>query len=185
VTTILVRGANIPLRDGGGSDVKGLVLGVGWGVASVDVNLFAILCGQDRRVRGEGDFLFWGQTIAREDSAFVLDVGTRPGPSPDLGQVVIDLSAVGDDVHFVHVVVATLEDGGSLKSLGGIRARAVNAHTGEILATYENSAGYDVESCVVIWEVYRRQGQWKLRAVDQGWRDGMSALANTYGVEVS
>jgi stress response protein SCP2 len=185
MTAILVRGANVPLRDSGGRDVQALVLGVGWGGASVDVNLFAILCGRDRRVRGDGDFLFWGQTIAREDSAFVLDVGTRSGPSPDQGQVVIDLGAVGDDVHYIHVVVATLEDGGTLKSLGGLQARAVDAHTGEILAMYDNPGGYNIESCVVIWEVYRRQGQWKLRAVDQGWRDGMSALANTYGVEVT
>lgn len=53
---------------------------------------------------------------------------------------------------------------------------AVDAHTGEVLATYANPTGYGEETCAVIWEVYRRNGKWKLKAVDQGvgrWRAGV------------
>lgn len=181
----LIRGANAPLQDAQGVDLRGVILGVDWTGPSADVNLFAILCGPDRRVRGEGDFLFWGQPVAHEDAAFLLDVGTRSGPPSDRGQVVIDLAATPEEVHFIHVVVGAVDEGNTLDALGSLRARALNAHTGEVIATYENRQGYTDESCVVVWEIYRRQGRWKLRAVDQGWRGGIGVLANTYGVDVA
>ncbi len=184
MSVALIRGANAVLKEANGARLTGLTLGVGW-AKGADVNLFAVLCGSDRRVRGEGDFLFWSQPVAPGDAVFLLDAGTRKGPAADAAQVVIDLAALTDDIHFVHVIVAAVEDGVTLDSLGSLKARAVNTHTGETVATYENQEGYDSESCAVIWEVYRRQGEWKLRAVDQGWRGGIGVLANTYGVDVA
>ncbi len=185
MSVALIRGANVPLQDAHGADLGGVILGVDWTGAFADVNVFAVLCGRDRRVRGEGDFLFWGQPIAHDDAAFLIDVGTRSAPPNDRGQVVVDLTATADDVHFIHVVVGAVDAGNALDALGSLRARAINAHTGEVIATYENSQGYTEESCVVVWEVYRRQGRWKLRAVDQGWRGGIGVLANAYGVDVA
>lgn len=39
-------------------------------------------------------------------------------------------------------------------------------------------------SALVWGEVYRRDGDWRLRAVGQGWADGLAGLARDYGVQV-
>jgi tellurium resistance protein TerD len=38
---------------------------------------------------------------------------------------------------------------------------------------------------MVFGEVYRHNGEWKFRAVGQGYTGGMAALAVNYGVEVA
>lgn len=37
---------------------------------------------------------------------------------------------------------------------------------------------------LVCAEIFRRQGGWRLRAVGQGYRDGLAGLARDYGVTV-
>ncbi len=39
------------------------------------------------------------------------------------------------------------------------------------------------ESALILVEVYRRQGQWKMRAVGQGYAQGWSALASAHGAD--
>ena len=39
-------------------------------------------------------------------------------------------------------------------------------------------------SALVWGELYLRNGNWRLRAVGQGWADGLAGLARDYGVNV-
>ena len=39
-------------------------------------------------------------------------------------------------------------------------------------------------SALVWGELYLRNGNWRLRAVGQGWSDGLAGLARDYGVNV-
>lgn len=44
--------------------------------------------------------------------------------------------------------------------------------------------GLTSERALVLGEVYRREGRWRLRAVGQGWDGGLSGLATDYGVTI-
>lgn len=37
---------------------------------------------------------------------------------------------------------------------------------------------------MLVAEFYRHRGGWKLRAVGQGWSDGLAGLARAHGVDV-
>ena len=39
-------------------------------------------------------------------------------------------------------------------------------------------------SALVWGELYLRNGDWRLRAVGQGWADGLAGVARDYGVDV-
>jgi stress response protein SCP2 len=41
-----------------------------------------------------------------------------------------------------------------------------------------------VETALVCAEMYRRNAQWRLRAVGQGYSDGLAGLARDFGVDV-
>ena len=45
-------------------------------------------------------------------------------------------------------------------------------------------AGLSTESAVVCVEIYRRGEQWKVRAVGQGYDDGLAGIASAFGVDV-
>ncbi|MFD0569776.1 TerD family protein [Kitasatospora gansuensis] len=40
-------------------------------------------------------------------------------------------------------------------------------------------------AAMLVAELYRHQGSWKLRAVGQGWSDGLAGLARAHGVQIA
>ncbi len=184
MTMQLAKGGNAPLQLSSGEQARGVVVSVTWEFPSIEANLFSILCGANRRVRGEGDFLFWDQPSAPSGEAFLLEGMGRMTPGGDRAQAVLDLDGAAPDLDRISLALGTVDEGVTLRTLGRMKARVWDAHTGEVLVTYRNDDGYGDETCVVVWEVYRRKGEWKVKAVDQGWTDGVPALARAYGVDV-
>lgn len=87
----------------------------------------------------------------------------------------VDLDAVPAAVHTVGVVLV-LPPGGPAR-FGAVPACyvAVADPEGAELVGY-TLTGLDVETAVVALELYRRQGAWKVRAVGQGYAEGLRAL---------
>ncbi|MFD3761417.1 TerD family protein [Streptomyces sp. NPDC058622] len=87
----------------------------------------------------------------------------------------VDLDAVPAAVHTVGVVLV-LPPGGPVR-FGAVPASyvAVADPEGTELAGY-TLTGLDGETAVVALELYRRQGAWKVRAVGQGYAEGLGAL---------
>ena len=160
--TALARGENRPLP-GDGAPVT-VTVGCAW---PLDVS--ALLLGTGGRVRSDADFVFFNQPVA-------------PGVSLHHGHgrgdvVRVDPGAVPADVATV-VVIASLDGSGPPTFAG---AGPVEAGIGPL--TFPMT-GLTTESAVVCVEVYRRGDQWKVRAVGQGYDDGLAGIARAFGVDV-
>lgn len=55
------------------------------------------------------------------------------------------------------------------------------AATSQLTSTPDEAA---IMPTLICAEIYRRQGAWRLRAIGQGYRDGLAGLARDYGVSV-
>ena len=135
--------------------------------AAVDVS--ALLLGPDGRVRSDADLVFFNNPVG-------------PGVSCHHGQghgnvVRVDTRALPTDV--VTVVVAASLDGSGPPTFAG--AGPLVAAVGPL--TFE-MAGLNTETAVVCVEIYRRGERWKVRAVGQGYDDGLAGLADAFGVHV-
>ncbi|WP_141204401.1 TerD family protein [Streptomyces griseorubiginosus] len=97
-------------------------------------------------------------------------------------RLAVDLGAVPEAVHRVHVLLALPAAGGPV-SFGAVAAPfvAVTGLDGTELVSY-TIVGLDAESAVVALELYRRQGAWKVRAVGQGYADGLAELLGDQGL---
>ncbi len=104
-----------------------------------------------------------------------------PGGSADRHRFAVDLDAVADEVHRVGVLLS-LPPGGPGR-FGAVAAShvAVTDMDGTGLAEY-TLTGLEAETAVVALEIYRRQGSWKVRAVGQGYADGLAALFADQGL---
>ncbi|MEV7524581.1 TerD family protein [Streptomyces sp. NPDC091371] len=93
----------------------------------------------------------------------------------------VDLDAVAAEVHRVGVLIS-LPPGGPAR-FGSVAASHVSVAgmDGTELAEY-TLTGLDAETAVVALELYRRQGAWKVRAVGQGYADGLAALFADQGL---
>ncbi|MGW0897270.1 TerD family protein [Streptomyces goshikiensis] len=104
-----------------------------------------------------------------------------PGEVSGRHRFTVDLDAVGPAVHRVALVLV-LPPGGPVR-FGAVPASylAVAEPDGAEIAGYTLD-GLDSETAVVALELYRRQGAWKVRAVGQGYADGLGALLADAGL---
>ncbi|MFD7401251.1 TerD family protein [Streptomyces sp. NPDC059866] len=93
-------------------------------------------------------------------------------------RLAVDLDAMPDTVHRVHVLLALPGGvGGGPNRFGALAAPyvAVTGLDGTEVASY-TITGLEAETAVVALELYRRQGAWKVRAVGQGYAGGLAEL---------
>lgn len=162
------------------SDVSSLRLSVRWGCGSnpVVVDLVALILGPDRRVRTDADMIFYNHTATADGS--VVHAGKVTADAGGSDDVLVDLTAVDADVHSLTVAAST--DGAAFGEVDHLEWW-VAGERAEPVARFPVS-GLTSERALVLGEVYRRDGHWRLRAVGQGWAGGLAGLATDYGVSV-
>lgn len=139
--------------------------------ASVDVS--ALLVNSAGRVRSDADFVFFNQPTGP-------GVVYRHGNGgPDV--VGVQTSALPADVDKV-VVTASL-DGRGPTTFASVGALTATIESGPTALTFPIS-GLTTESGVVCVEIYRRNGAWKVRAIGQGYDDGLAGIASAFGVNL-
>lgn len=143
------------------------------------VDLSALLLDGDGKVRSDDDMVFFNQPMA--EGGAVRHVAASLGTGE---RIVIDLRVLPSSVCQVALVASCDPDDMS-------QTFASVDHL-EVWATQETgaSATFTVppltggERAVVLLEVYRRSGAWKVRAVGQGYADGLAGVATDFGVQV-
>ncbi|MBP2406488.1 General stress protein 16U [Streptomyces netropsis] len=153
---------------------------LGWrsgpGVPDVDASALLLAAG---KVRSDADFVFYNQAV--HASGAVRHEGKRPAGDEMTDTLTVDLSAVEPAIETV--VLAASADGGSFGQVPGLHIRVFDAAGGAELARFD-STDATVETAFVLGELYRRQGEWKFRAVGQGYGSGLAGLATDYGISV-
>ena len=162
--TALARGENRPLP----------AATVAVTVTSTDsVDVSALLLGEDGKVRSDADLVFFNNPVGP---------GVEYRHGRGAGDVVaVDTAALPRDVSTV-VVTASLDGSGPATFAGAGRLVATVTATGEPL-TFEMS-GLTTEAAVVCVEIYRRNDTWKVRAVGQGYDDGLAGIATAFGIDI-
>ncbi|MEV7544277.1 TerD family protein [Streptomyces sp. NPDC089915] len=98
-----------------------------------------------------------------------------PGEAAGRHALAVDLDAVAPEVHSIGVLLV-LPPGGPAR-FGAVPAPhvVVAEPGGEGFAAFALT-DLDAETALTALELYRRQGAWKVRAVGQGYADGLAAL---------
>ncbi|MBW8800372.1 MAG: TerD family protein [Streptomyces sp.] len=98
-------------------------------------------------------------------------------------RLAVDLDAMPETVHRVNVLIALPAVPGGPFRFGALAAprAAVTGLDGTEVAGY-TLTGLDAESAVVALELYRRQAAWKIRAVGQGYAEGLTGLLADQGL---
>ncbi|MCK9924759.1 TerD family protein [Frankia sp. AgPm24] len=151
----------------------------------LDADVSVLLLGDDGRVRSNDDLIFYNQPSGA-GGAVRLRGKTR---TPDDESVVytdiidLDMDDVPDSVERVLLAASLDGDLGSLADLKYLGLRLLRGSDAVELLRFDVAATQQ-ETAFVLGEVYRRAGQWKFRAVGQGYDSGLGTLVTEYGVEV-
>jgi stress response protein SCP2 len=143
--------------------------------APVRLDVSGLLLTGDGKVRSDDDFVFYNQP-----SAPGVTYRSGGGTAPDA--ITVDTVAVPPGIEKI-VVTASPDAAG--QTFQGIEPTATlrNADDGSALATF-TPPRLGSETALVVVEIYLRNGQWKARAVGQGYANGLAGIATDFGVTV-
>ncbi|MFE2845592.1 TerD family protein [Streptomyces scopuliridis] len=143
--------------------------------APVRLDVSGLLLTADGKVRSDDDFIFYNQPAGPG-----VSYRSGGGTAPDA--IVVDTSAVPAGIEKI-VVTASPDAAG--QSFQGIEPTATirDAGSGGALATF-TPPQLGAETALVIVEIYLRNGAWKVRAVGQGYANGLAGIATDFGVSV-
>ncbi|MGW4238968.1 TerD family protein [Streptomyces sp. NPDC004749] len=142
--------------------------------APVRLDVSGLLLTADGKVRSDDDFIFYNQP-----SGPGVSHRSGGGASPDA--ITVDTAAVPAAIEKI-VVTASPDAAG--QTFQGIEPTAtVRDPAGGAIATF-TPPGLGAETALVIVEIYRRNGAWKVRAVGQGYANGLAGIATDFGVSV-
>ncbi|MFG2806758.1 CAP domain-containing protein [Streptomyces massasporeus] len=129
----------------------------------------ALVTDDGGRVRDDGDFVFYNQPAA-------------PGAALRGDALTVDPQGLRTGATRVAVVVSPADPGTALGRLPSPTLHVTDAG-GRPLARFTPPRP-GPETVLLLAELYRRGDRWKLRALGQGYADGLAGLARDFGVDV-
>ncbi|GAB7034265.1 TerD family protein [Streptomyces platensis subsp. malvinus] len=141
--------------------------------APVRLDVSGLLLGADGKVRSDDDFVFYNQPTGP---------GVTYSAAAGGDTITVDTAAVPETVEKV-VVTASLDAPGATFAGTEPTGTVRNADDGSLIATF-TPPRLGTETALVVVELYRRAGAWKVRAVGQGYADGLAGIATDFGVHV-
>ena len=187
----LTKGGNVNLSKEA-PNLTNMAVGLGWNPRATDGQAFdldavAFLVNESGKVRTDADFIFFNN-LKSSDGSVEHTGDNRTGEGDGDDEVIkVDLTKVPADVSKV-VFCAVIYDGQARNQNFGQVANAyiriVNTQSGAEVARYDLSEDSSTETAMIFGELYKNNGEWKFRAVGQGFSGGLGPLAASYGVAV-
>lgn len=184
--TVLTKGQNVSLSRLMPMS-KNLVVGFSWDVVrsngpTTEIVPFVIACGQDDKAVSNEHAVYFNQLMEPEGSITYEGDGL---PGGDAEQVEINLDQVPSNIVnivFLLYVNPDLRTPGTFDAMRSGKIRILDRAGNEVV-TYDIKADIDPSvSAMYACELYRRNGEWKFRAVGQGFAGGVKDVAKFFGL---
>jgi len=191
VSVSLSKGGNVSLSKSDPS-LRRVLIGLGWDTRSTsgddfDLDASLFMLGAGGKVRSDMDFIFYNNLRSADGSVeHTGDNRTGVGEGDDEA-IKVSLEGVPLDVEKLAVTVTIHDADARRQNFGQVDnafIRVVNDETGNEIVRYDLSEDASTETAMIFGEVYRHAGEWKFRAVGQGYTGGLGPLARSFGVNV-
>ena len=188
----LQKGGNVSLTKAD-AGLKVVMTGLGWDQRVTDGSAFDLdasvfMVGENGKVLSDANFIFYGQKTSPCGSVEHQGDNRTGEGAGDAEQVKIDLSKVPADVKKL-VFAVTIHEAEQRKQNFGMVSNAYirmsNNESQVELARFDLSEDASVETAMIFGELYLNNGEWKFKAVGQGFAGGLPALATAHGVNLA
>ncbi|KVN66399.1 chemical-damaging agent resistance protein C [Burkholderia ubonensis] len=187
----LSKGGNVSLS----KEAPGLsevLVGLGWDPrvtdgTEFDLDASVFVTGDSGKVLSDAGFIFYNNKKSADGSVEHLGDNRSGQGEGDDEQVVVKLTGLAADVKKL-VFAVTIHDAESRKqSFGQVSnayIRVVNKADGKEIARYDLSEDASTETAMIFGELYRHNGEFKFKAIGQGFAGGLKPLAEAHGVNI-
>ncbi len=187
----LTKGGNVSLTKSA-PGLTNILIGLGWDAratdgAGFDLDASAFLLKSDGKVRSDADFVFFNHKESTDGSVKHMGDNTTGEGEGDDEAIKVNLASVPADVERIAVAVTIHEADTRHQNFGMVSqafVRVVNDADNSEIVRYDLSEDFSIETAIIFGEIYRNSGEWKFRAVGQGFQGGLNAMAINYGVNI-
>lgn len=185
----LSKGGNVSLTKAA-PNLTAVTVGLGWDIRTTtgtdfDLDASAIALSTEKKALSDQHFVFFNNLKSPDGSIEHTGDNTTGEGEGDDEQILIDLDAVAADVERVVIVVTIDQADARRQNFGQVRGafcRVVNDETGNEVVRFDLTEDAASETGMIFSEIYRYNGEWKFRAVGQGYATGLRGVATDFGV---
>lgn len=187
----LKKGGNVNLSKEAPS-MKFMDLGLGWDARATDgtpydLDAVAFLINAAEKVPNDQNFVFY-KNLKSPCASVTHNGDNRTGAGDgDDETLSVNLASIPADIEKI-VLAVTINEGVELNQnfgqVSNAYIRIVNKDNNEEVARFDLSEDGSTETAMIFGELYRHSGDWKFRAVGQGFNGGLGPLATHFGVSI-
>ena len=172
--------------------MKLATIGLGWDVrktdgVSFDLDASAFMLDAEGKILGDASFIFFNNKVS-PCGAVVHNGDNRTGEGDgDDESIAVTLADLPEAVAKIMVGVTIHEadeNGQNFGQVSNAYIRVVDETNATEVARYDLSEDASTETAMVFGELYRHNGDWKFKAVGQGYAGGLKAMAQDVGVNI-
>jgi tellurium resistance protein TerD len=187
----LSKGGNVSLTKTE-PGLANIFIGLGWDTrvtdgSDFDLDASLFMLQENGKVRSDGDFIFYNNLRSVDGSVeHTGDNQTGAGEGDD-EVIKVDLARIPAEITKLVIGVTIHEADAKRQNFGMVSSafiRIVNQQSNNEIARYDLSEDASIETAMLFGEVYRHSGEWKFRALGQGFSGGLGAMARSYGVNL-
>jgi len=172
--------------------LKKILVGLGWDAratdgAAFDLDASCFLLNASGKVRSDADFIFYNN-LKSQDGSVEHTGDNRIGDGEGDDEVIkVNLESLPADVEKVAFVVTIHEADVRKQNFGMVSnayMRVINDDNKEEIAKYDLSEDASTNTAMIFGEIYRHNGEFKFKAVGQGYDGGLAGVCRNYGINV-
>lgn len=187
----LSKGGNVSLsKEAPG--LKAVRVGLGWDTrvtdgSGFDLDASVFLLNEAGQVRSDVDFVFYNNKLGANGAVEHQGDNLTGEGSGDDETVSVNLDTLPADIAKISFAVTIHEAEARRQNFGMVSnafIRVLNADGGTEIARYDLSEDASTETAMIFGDLYRHGGEWKFKAIGQGFAGGLGPLARSFGVNV-
>lgn len=168
-----------------------IFIGLGWDInrtdtgADFDIDASIFLLDSNEKLISDQHFIFYNNKISPDPAKSIKQRGdNRTGAGEGDDEIIdVNLTTVPPEIVKMAITVTIHEADKRQQNFGQVSnafVRVVNCQNEEEIIRYDLTEDFSVETALIMAELYRKDGEWRMNAVGAGYEGGLEALVARY-----
>ena len=190
MTVNLTKGQRVSLEKVA-PGLKEVFIGLGWDInatdtgADFDIDASVFMLGSNEKLISDRHFVFYNNQTSPDPEQSVQQRGDNLTGAGEGDDEIIDvnLQTVPAEVTKMAIAVTIHEAEQRKQNFGQVNnafVRIVNCENEKEIIRYDLTEDYSIETALIMAELYRKDGEWRMNALGSGYEGGLQALLDRY-----
>ncbi|BAZ45007.1 stress protein [Chondrocystis sp. NIES-4102] len=168
-----------------------IYVGLGWDInftdtgSDFDIDASLFLLNSNDKLISDQHFIFYNNPNSPDPDQSIQQRGdNRTGAGEGDDEIIdVNLKTIPQDIEKIAIAITIHEAAKRHQNFGQVSnafVRIVNCQNDEEIIRYDLTEDFSIETALIMAELYRKDGEWRMNAVGAGYEGGLEALVDRY-----